>query len=305
MKKTLDAALLARAARPLAQTSAFDLMAKASAQNGAGKSWFRVNWSAGSAEATVSIDGEIGFWGITSADFVRELSKVDAKTIRVNINSPGGSIADGVAIYAALAGHKAKIIVNIVSLAASIASVIAMAGDEINIGASAAIMVHPPWSFVIGGAKDMRAEADILDLFQEAIIDIYEARTGRPRAEIEEMVANETWLRGEEAVSSGFADAVVENKQKPKANLPGEFYAAVFKHLPEDVRAALAEMGEDAGSGDPEPPAPAVKIETKRDLRQVLQAHGMSRGAADALAAHFKPPGDARDEPPARPEPPT
>src|SRR4051794_21023401 len=132
MKKSFDAALLAQAKHPLARASAFDLIAKLPLARAAGRpdqSWFRVARSnASNSEVDVLIYDEIGFWGVAAADFVRELAEIDASVINLHINSPGGSVFDGIAIYQALVQHKAKIIVHIDGWAASIASVIAMAG---------------------------------------------------------------------------------------------------------------------------------------------------------------------------------
>lgn len=180
--------------------------------------------------AEMFIYGDIGGWfdGVTAEDIAKELAAIEASDISVNINSGGGVVFDGIAIYNALAQHSARITVNITGLAASIASVIAMAGDEIRIFEGAHIMVHKPWSFAIGDALSMRKEADILDSLEKGILDIYEARTGKDRQELETMIAAETWLKGQDAVDAGFADVMVPGKKKnpTKSNLLNFFQNA-------------------------------------------------------------------------------
>lgn len=285
-KKLFDAALL----------SAGRAVNRAPVAAAPAGSWYKINDA--TEEAPVEVDifvyDEIGFWGITANDFVRDLVSVSADTINLHINSPGGSVFDGVAIYNALVQHKARVVVHIDGWAASIASVIAMAGDEIRIAESASLMIHKPWSFVIGDADLMRAEAEVLDKLQSAIGDVYEARTDGDRAEIDAWVNAETWFKGQEAVDAGFADVMVPNKkkEKPAARLDGAFYAATFKHLPADVRTALA-------PGQP-PAAQRPLPNTKAGFRKDIQAiYGCSRSMADSIANNgFRPSGDARDEPP-------
>lgn len=163
-------------------------------------------------EAEILIHEEIGAdWygdGLTSRRFVSDLAKLgeDVKVLRVRINSPGGSVTDGVGIYNALRSHGARIDVVVEGLAASIASVIAMAGDNIAMLAGSLMMIHSPWTFAMGSAEDMRETADVLDKFEDALIDIYAKRTGKSHDDLKALLAAETWMNGEEAVDAGFAD---------------------------------------------------------------------------------------------------
>lgn len=167
-------------------------------------------------EADVYLYGDIGgYWdGCDSATFVKEIAALDVDTITVHINSPGGIVFDGVAIYNALVSHDAKIIVSIEGIAASIASVIAMAGDEVRIGESANFMIHKPWSGCWGNADDMRKQADVLDVLEEGLIAIYSARTDKTAEDLAPLLTAETWYTGKQAVDEGFADACVPNKKK-------------------------------------------------------------------------------------------
>ena len=207
-----------------------------------GPGHIRIN-AAAEDEAEIFVFGEIGgFWGgIDAEEFSKEVRALDAKTINVRVNSPGGSVFDGIAIYNALAAHSANIVVHIEGIAASIASVIAMAGDEIRIGESANIMVHKPWSFAIGDAMAMRKEADVLDKLEEGIVAIYAARTGKGDDDIAPLVAAETWYRGQEAVDAGFADVMVPNKKKEKKAGIEMPLLALYEHTPSDLLGAQSE----------------------------------------------------------------
>jgi ATP-dependent Clp protease protease subunit len=196
----------------------------------------RLNADSKASSAELVIYGEIGGWwdGIDAAQTIKDLSALDVDQIDVRLNSPGGVVFDGVAIYNALAQHKANITVNIEGVAASIASVIAMAGDEIRIGEAANVMIHKPWSFAFGDAGEMRKEADVLDTLEAGIIDIYAARTGADRKQLQDWVAAETWFRGQAAIDAGFADSLVPAKAK-KASAARSAVYALFKHSPSDL----------------------------------------------------------------------
>lgn len=128
------------------------------------------------------------------------------KDVVVNINSPGGDMFEGIAIYNLLAAHKGKVTVNVMGLAASAASIIAMAGDEILMGEGAQLMIHNSWGMVIGNRHDLAAAAETFTGFDQSLADIYHARTGMKMAEIVKLMDAETFMRAEEAVSGGFAD---------------------------------------------------------------------------------------------------
>ena len=299
-KKLIDAALVAQAKKVLSRTSALDLMAKLPMARAAGrpdKSWYRIAKTAD--EATITIYDEIGMWGCSANEFVSELAEIDAKIINVRLNSPGGSVFDGIAIYNAIAEKDAKIIMYVDGWAASIASVIMCAGDEIKISEAAQVMVHKPWSFVIGNDEDMVKEAGILQSLETAIIDIYVARTGGDREEITAWVKAETWFRGKSAVEAGFCDEVVplkivkpgktEDAAAPSARMPREFFSSIFLNVPEEVLDALAKV---------EPVKPADEIKTARDFRAFLCEFGGFGGTlARKIAMNgFKPTTEPRTE---------
>ena len=193
------------------------------------------------SEAEVFVYGDIGGWfdGVNAEDFAREIGALDVETLNVRLNSPGGFVFDGIAIYNAIASHKANVIVHVEGVAASIASVIAMAGDEIRIGEAATMMIHKPWSIVMGDAETMRKEAEVLDTLEGGILDIYAARTGKSLDELKTMVAAETWLRGQGAVDAGFADVCVPAKKKEKPAKSA--LLALYNHTPADLKSAVTE----------------------------------------------------------------
>jgi ATP-dependent Clp protease protease subunit len=147
----------------------------------------------------------------TFADEVQRLGKVDV--INLHINSPGGSVFDGVAIYNTLKSHPARVLVSIDAVAASIASVIAMAGDEIEVAENAMMMIHDPTGVAAGGADDMRKTADILDQVKNVIASTYIKRTKRNEADILSMMAEETWMSAADAVDMGFADVIIADQR--------------------------------------------------------------------------------------------
>jgi len=145
--------------------------------------------------------------GLT-AKAVRDKIKGSKAPINVKINSPGGDVFDGLAIFEMLSEHPAAVTVDITGLAASIASVIAMAGKPIRMKASATLMIHDPWAVSMGGSKELRRAADVLDKSKNALIDIYARRTGQHRDRIAQLMADETFMTASEAKQLGFADEI-------------------------------------------------------------------------------------------------
>lgn len=165
----------------------------------------------GSAAADVEIYAPIGEnWygdGLTAKRFRDDLKALgNVSEITVRINSPGGEVFDGFSIYNALKEHPAKVTVYIDGLAASIASVIAMAGDAVYMGDGAMFMVHSPWTIAMGDAGDMRQTADMLDKISVGLVDAYVAGTEQPRDVVEGWMAGETWFTRDEAIAAGLAD---------------------------------------------------------------------------------------------------
>lgn len=175
--------------------------------------WFRMKASANN-EADIYIYDEIGYWGVTAKQFVNDLKALgDVSHINLHINSPGGDVFDGIAIFNALKHHGAAITVHIDGLAASMASVIAMVGNPVIMPENTMMMIHKPWGFAGGDANDMRDYADLLDKVESVLIPAYAAKTGKTSDEIAAMLEDETWLDGAECLAMGFADQVIPSLQ--------------------------------------------------------------------------------------------
>ena len=160
--------------------------------------------------------GDDGFWDeVTSKQFAEELKTVeDAVKINVRINSPGGDVFAGQAIYSMLKRCKSEVIVYIDGLAASIASIVAMAGDKIIMPKNAMMMIHKPWTYTAGNATDMREQADTLDKVEESLVAVYVDKTGLDAEEIKTLLADETWLTASDALEKGFIDEIEETELK-------------------------------------------------------------------------------------------
>jgi ATP-dependent Clp protease protease subunit len=167
--------------------------------------------------ATISIYDSIGDnWegtGITAKRISGALRNIGARDIQVNVNSPGGDFFEGVAIYNLLREHKAKVTVNVMGLAASAASVVAMAGDEILMGDGAFLMIHNAWAVAIGNRHDMTATAAVLAPFDAAMAKVYSQRTGISEADAAAMMDKEMWIGSDQAVADGFATGLIDSAQ--------------------------------------------------------------------------------------------
>lgn len=181
-------------------------------------------------EADLFLYEDIGdSWdGTTAKLFADELKAVaDVRTLNIYINSPGGSVFDGVAIFNQLRRHKARKNVVIDGLAASIASVVAMVGDTITIASNGFMMIHNPWALAMGEAADFRKMADQLDKVRGSILDTYAERTGTAPNVISDMMDDETWMTAEEAVEMGFADSIGS-----EAKMAAKFDLSKFSRVP-------------------------------------------------------------------------
>lgn len=192
--------------------------------------------------AELRIDGVIGGdWltedPITAKRFAKDLKAIGKnKALDIYINSPGGSVMDGQAIYSQLKRHKASKTVHIDGIAASIASVIAMAGDEVVMPNNALIMIHRASGSTWGNASDMRKTADDLDRVDGTIIAAYQAKTGRDPEELIELMDDETWMTAQEAVALGFADRISDAIEMTACAVD----LSKFKRPPDALRAMAA-----------------------------------------------------------------
>jgi ATP-dependent protease ClpP protease subunit len=151
-----------------------------------------------------------GFFGIAAGDVIAQLRAVSGHHVRVHLNSPGGDVFDGLAIYNSLRQHPGGVEVQVEGLAASIASVIAMAGERLTMAAASLLMIHDPHGVVIGGAEDMRQMAALMDKAGGLLADVYAGRGGATRDAIREWMQAETWFTPQEALDAGLIDAIDE-----------------------------------------------------------------------------------------------
>jgi ATP-dependent protease ClpP protease subunit len=169
--------------------------------------------------ATIDIFDTIGSdWfgdGFTAKRMSAALRSIgEENDVLVNINSPGGDVFEAASIYNLLAQHKGHVTVNIIGLAASAASVIAMAGDTVKISKIGFLMIHNSWSVVMGNKDDLREAADILEKFDVSILATYASKVSIEESKIKKMMKEETWVSADEALEFGFVDEVIDVKTK-------------------------------------------------------------------------------------------
>lgn len=255
------------------------------------RDWYRITNQAG-GPVVVDIFDEIGFWGVNAAAFQRELAQVSASEITVNLSSPGGEIFEGIAIYNALRTHPANVTVRVSALAASIASVIAQAGDRIVMLSGAQMMIHEGMGFCAGNAAEMQQMAELLDRQSANIADIYAERAGGTPEQWREQMRAETWFNAEEAVAAGLAsevEALPRKGEQAEETVTARWDLSVFNYAGREqapapvivnttatVEAPAPEAVQPAGpepvTAEPEPAAEPV-IEPELDCWASLTAH--------------------------------
>lgn len=228
--------------------------------------FFNMKASADGKSADVFIYGEITKWAweelgeVSSTTFKNELDSLGdgIETIHLYINSPGGSVFEGLAIYNMLQRHEARVIVHVDALAASIASVIAMVGDEIWMPKNSMLMIHNAWTWASGNAEQLRKAADDLDRINQSVIQTYLEKTGDKLTEekLKALLDAETWLSADEALEYGLCDIVEESNQA--AALVDDSLMKQYKNVPQQLL-------------QPEQKAPQISAEEK-ELREKILA---------------------------------
>jgi ATP-dependent Clp protease, protease subunit len=233
------------------------------------KRWYEFRAQMKGAE--IVIYDEIGAFGIPAKVFLDELKALGpVAELTVRINSPGGSVFDGVAIYNALRRHDAAITVWVDGIAASIASMIAMAGDEVVMPENAMLMIHDPSALVIGTAADMRGMADALDKMKAGMVAAYRDKSGRDDAEIEALMQAEAWLSAEEAVDLGLADRV----EQP-VRMAAHFDLSRFRNPPPQLAALTTTTSQEDAMSDSQKTRPR-----KPDAVEATAAGGAATDAS-------------------------
>ncbi|WP_125077014.1 ClpP-like prohead protease/major capsid protein fusion protein [Pseudoxanthomonas sp. SGT-18] len=259
------------------------------------------------------IYGDIGdsWWGesVTAQSVAQQLNQLDASvaTINVRINSYGGSVADGLAIYNALKRHKATKAVTVDGVAMSSASLIAMAGDTVTMPPTSILMIHAPWGGCYGNAKEMRQYADVLDTFSESMADAYMRKSGKSREDVLALLQDgeDHYYTGEEAVAEGFADAVGsddDDQGEPDENARAYASLLLDRISARGAPARYAGLAVAAAlRGAPRKPAaaqPAAPIASS-SLTVTVDASAAAAALRDALTPPNPPAATAANTPPA------
>jgi ATP-dependent protease ClpP protease subunit len=196
---------------------------------------------------------------------IREVSSLKSKDILVRINSPGGDPIDTFALYHALKNHSAKVTVRIESLAASAASFLALAGDEVQAYSSSLFMIHNSWAVVAGNRFELQDIADFLEKIDANMQDVYASKTKLGKREIADMMKAETWLSAKEAKNKGFIDTIIDGK-----GVKAEFDLSIFANYPSNI------------SDDPDNPTILTSFDVERILRDAKAPKAFAKAVAAA-----------------------
>lgn len=232
----------------------------------------------------IGYDPRTGGEGVTAKRIASALRSLGKGPVTVNLNSPGGDMFEGLAIYNLLREHEGEVNVKVLGLAASAGSVIAMAGDTVQIARSGFLMIHNAWVVVAGNRNDLREIAAWLEPFDAAMGDIYGARTGLESKAIAKLMDSESWIGGSAAIEQGFADELLASDQVGKGQ--GSASASAVRRIEAGLRASgmpkseamrlISEIkssaGDPAGGGEGDP--------TGR-----VQSVAIANGAASSLSA--------------------
>lgn len=224
-------------------------------------------------DRTITIYDVIGYdyWtgdGVTAKRIAGALRGMGKGPVTVNINSPGGDMFEGLAIYNLLREHDGEVTVKVLGLAASAASVIAMAGDTVQIARAGFLMIHNAWVLAVGNRNDLREIADTLEPFDRAMADIYAAHTGQDQQAMAKLMDKESWIGGSDAVENGFADELLPSDQVEQSK--GKANASAVRRIEAALRASgmpkseamrlisefKSSAGDPAGGGEGDPTEP-------------------------------------------------
>jgi ATP-dependent protease ClpP protease subunit len=228
------------------------------------------------------ITGEIG-WDVDSGMFARALAApdiADATTLYVSLNSIGGDVFDGIGIYNALIGHGAQVIMTVTGLAASIASVIMMAGDKVIMGRGAEVMIHDAHAVQIGNAADMAKMSEILDKASNNIASFYAERAGGTADEWRAVMRDERWYSAQEAVDAGLADEVAPVRERVTGDAAAITLAARAPRTGRLAAKATQALGDD------------VTSENDQNSTDDTGMGGFLAGLGDDLRQAYGPPAD-------------
>jgi ATP-dependent Clp endopeptidase proteolytic subunit ClpP len=232
--------------------------------------------------AEVYIYDVIAWPFIEAQDIVNQVP-AEVKTINLYINSPGGVVWEGIAIYNWLANHGAQINVRVDGQAASMGSIIAMVGNNISIAKSAYFMIHDPWVVMSGNAEDLRKEADLLEKLEDTMAEIYAEKSGKDKAEIRQLMHQETWFNGQESVDFGLAMMI--DQDSSTGGQTAAFDLTMFGRAPhqQPTRPPVQRAASARNANDKTKETKAMNEE----LRKMLEAKGLAADATDEQAQAF------------------
>ena len=233
--------------------------------------WYKIEASAND-QAEILVYDVIGWPYNDAGDLVRYVNSLGDKDILVRLNTPGGDVFDGMAIFNSLANHKGKVTIRIEALAASMGSVLAMAGKEIQAYSNTMMMIHDPWTYMAGNQYELREMADLLEKISGNMLDVYAGRSKIGKREMKEIMKAETWYTAKEAKEKGFINTILETGKAAKA----QFDLTMYTNAPDGI---CSIEGRDLD---------------EREIERALRDAGASRSFAKAIVAErFKPLRDA------------
>ena len=173
------------------------------------------------ANKAITMRGPIGDFdgGISADDFRDCLKEHEGSDVTIHLNSEGGSVTDGLAIYNAIMQHDGEVTIHIDTLAASIATVIACSASKVIINSNAKYMIHRCWTQAMGNCKDFRSTADVMEMMDNDLAASYAEKTGKSNEDLLAMMDAETWMTAEEALAQGFVDEIYKIEKKPRAQV--------------------------------------------------------------------------------------
>ncbi len=238
------------------------------------KQWFAMGASDSPDCTDVMIYDDIGGYGVTAEAFVSQFNAIKTPKINVHLNTMGGGVFDGLAIYRAMEQSKANVTAYVDSIAASIGSIIALGADSVCMAANSFMMIHSPWSYVQGNAGAMRQEADILDKLGAQMAAIYAGKTGKTVEEVQSLMSKETWMNADEAKAAGFADSIDSDAADDELMKAVVIRAATkFSNLPPKMKLIAAETMVEKAKADAAKKAapPAMSLEEFGQIKERLK----------------------------------
>jgi ATP-dependent Clp endopeptidase proteolytic subunit ClpP len=242
------------------------------------RNWYDIKAAAGNTPAVISIYDEIGMWGITAKEFIASFNSIKDQNVELHLNTPGGSVFDGLAMFNAMKNSGKNITVRVMGIAASMGSYLAMVGNKIIMAENTFLMVHSPLNGLYGNAADMREMADILDKIGNTLASTYVARSGQSPEEVAALLSKDTYLTAAECLALGFCDEV-----SPAITATAKFE---HEHLPAHIQALFNPVA--SGGDDPEDPdaiAAAAAAKAEADAALAAEAAVAAELAAAAATA--------------------